>query len=466
MRGRGIFTIGQAGQTCVLHAAQGLARCTLGSVLHDDKVHLEYELTPIKPGKKAQHSLAVSDDVNADEVPADNASTLTRDILGADLALSASAPNGAVPIGDDVALTLAVDNLGPANSKGAVVEFVYPGDQLTFKTASGTGAACSSAATGKLTCALGDFGPTATDKPNFTVIFTTVKSGTAQVFITAIDGGVGDDNHDHVLSNNGKVLDVVVSGPDLSAVDLIQAPSNDVPTGTTVTYTARVQNPSDKEVAGPFTVTVSAPAAQGVFPLTEVTFDGANCTIAGATATCAATTLPLATAMAPSSKSLTVKAMANKPATIPVTVKIAAPATDPNSANNQATVSTVVEGYNLKTSLSTAIATPMRANGDIYRGDTVAYTVVVDNVGKATAPQAILSMPYDPAKLSVTSFDVTAPVTCVNQAAGVLRCALGDLARHRSSRQSAHREGNLRGEAWGHLEPEDDGQRDTCSVGI
>jgi uncharacterized repeat protein (TIGR01451 family) len=237
-----------------------------------------------------------------------------------------------------------------------------------------------------------------------TLSATVLQSAPATVTNTAVVGGGGEAN---LLNDTASNTANVISSADMSVTDA-GLPSPTVAAGANITYTQVVTN-NGPSAADNATVVATIPANT-----TLVSFSapaGWSClnTTTGATGNVVCSNANMA-AVSSGTFTLVVKVTAGTAngTTIGETVSVGSSALDPNSANNTASVSTLVgaTGANLSVT-NVGSPVPVQAATDIT------YTQVVTNTGTTPVTGATFSETATPAA-DLTFVSVTAPAgwTC------------------------------------------------------
>jgi uncharacterized repeat protein (TIGR01451 family) len=233
---------------------------------------------------------------------------------------------------------------------------------------------------------------------------TVLQSAPATVTNTAVVGGGGEAN---LLNDTASNTANVISSADMSVTDA-GSPSPIVAAGANITYTQVVTN-SGPSAGDNATVISTIPANT-----TLVSFSapaGWSClnTKAGATGNVVCSNANMA-AVTSGTFTLVAKVTAGTPngTTIVETVSVGSSALDPNSANNTASVSTLVgaTGPNLSV---TNVGSPV----PVQAGNDITYTQVVTNTGTTAVTAATFSETATPAA-DLTFVSVTPPTgwTC------------------------------------------------------
>jgi uncharacterized repeat protein (TIGR01451 family) len=279
--------------------------------------------------------------------------------------------------GSTASYTIPVSNLSPYGATNALVTIndTLP-TGITPSGATGTGWACSIAAQ-TVSCMRSDMLAGSSSYPAITVNANVAQSAPATVTNTAMVGGGGEIN---LANDSATDVATVVSTADLSVTNV--GSPNPVAAGSNVTYTQVVSNngPSaadnatliDPIPANMALVSVAAPAGWScIAPGGTGSLVCTNSDMAGSTSG----TFTLVMQVASGTANGTV---------ITETASVSFSASDPNTANNTASVNTVV-GTTAKGELTvTNVASP----NPVAAGSNITYTQVVTNTGTAAATTA------------------------------------------------------------------------------
>ena len=292
--------------------------------------------------------------------------------------------------------TVLVSNLSPF---GATNGLVTVNDTLpvglTPATAVGTGWSCSIASQ-TVSCVAP--GMAANSSSSITITANVLQTAPSTVTNTAFVSGGGEIN----LANDS-ATDVanVVSSADISVTNA--ASPNPVAAGSNITYTEIVTNngPSAGDNA---TLVATIPANTTFVSMTAPS--GWTCTTGSSNVVCSIVSLVGGTS---ATFSLIVKVNAGTAngTVITETASVSSAANDPNSANNTATVSTVVG----TTAGGELTVTNSASPNPVIAGNKITYTQVVANTGTITATGASFS---EATPANTTFFSVTPPAgwTC------------------------------------------------------
>jgi uncharacterized repeat protein (TIGR01451 family) len=279
--------------------------------------------------------------------------------------------------GSTASYTIPVSNLslyGPTNAAVTINDTLPTG--VTPSSASGTGWACSIAAQ-TVSCMRSDMLAGASTYPAITVNANVTQSAPATVTNTAMVGGGGEIN----LANDS-ATDVanVVSSADISVTN-VETP-NPVAAGGNVTYTQVVTN-NGPSAADNATLVDAIPANMGFVSVSAPA--GWSCIPPGSTGSLVCTNSDMAGSTSGTFTVVMQVASGTANGTvINETASVSSSASDPNPANNTATVSTVV-GTTAKGELTvTNVASP----NPVAAGSNISYTQVVTNTGTSAATTA------------------------------------------------------------------------------
>ena len=318
----------------------------------------------------------------------------------ADLSLTKSltAPAGGPYLtGTDITYTISIANAGPDTAITPAITDVLPAG-VTYVSSSAT---CAEAA-GTVTCTLADL--IAGDSASATITVTPNAAGTLTntASATSITGDPAPGD------NSGSETTIVVEPADLAVSAAVTSPA--APpylNGQDLTYIVTIDN------NGPGVAVT--PTLEFTLP-TGVTFVSApaGCIQAGGIVTCA-----LADMASGASIALDIVVTPTTTGTRSATAVIATASIDTVVANDTATVDVTVEPA-ADLSVNAAVTAP--AAGPYLNGQNLTYTLTVANAGPDTANAPVLTV-----TLPVGVTFASAPAGC-NEVAGVVTCALADLA--------------------------------------
>ncbi|HMP43068.1 MAG TPA: DUF11 domain-containing protein, partial [Roseiflexaceae bacterium] len=261
---------------------------------------------------------------NTPVVPTNTPTTTPTAVL-ADLSISKSGPATA-SVGSNVTYTLLVTNNGPATANGVtVVDTLTAPGGATLVSATSTQGSCSGSA--PITCAIGTLN--AGSNATITVIVNATGAGT----ITNT-GAVSSSTSDPNTANNSSGVTTTVSTVNVDLSVTKTGPGSAVTIGSNVTYQVRVTNNSG---------TTSATNVQLVD-----TFSGVAATLVSATPTqgsCTGTgpiTCNLGTLAPGGMVDIAVVLQPTATGTLTNQVNVSGSESDPNTANNTATVNTSI----------------------------------------------------------------------------------------------------------------------------
>lgn len=277
-----------------------------------------------------------------------------------------------------------INNYGPSTARNAKLVDMLPAEVEFVKAylmidgqAGSSPLACTLTSSNTLACQIGDVPVTGG------IIGSTIMLVDVRIRPDTPDGAtitnnafLISDTSDPDMDNNSSDFEVTVSAEADLEITKTSSPAK-VYAGEQVKYTLTVTNdgPSDAtEVA----VTDTLPAELAY----EI--DSAQCSVAGQVVTCALGPLP-----AGESRSIDIWARL-LPDTLPGTVfvnqaEVAGSVTDPDSANNTAQSATLALG---KADLR--IVKFGKPDGDVRAGESLEYTIVVDNLGPGYAHDVVL----------------------------------------------------------------------------
>jgi uncharacterized repeat protein (TIGR01451 family) len=274
---------------------------------------------------------------------------------------------------------------------------------LTPLTAAGTGWTCSISGQ-TVSCVRSDSLAAGSAYASITLSASVLQSAPATVTNTAVVGGGGEGN---LLNDTATDTANVISSADMSVTDS-GSPSPLVAAGSNITYTQVVTN-NGLSAADNATLVATIPANTTLVSLAAPA--GWSCLNVGlgATGNVVCTNSDMAAATS-GTFTMVVKVTAGTAngTVIGQTVTVGSSALDPNSANNTASVSTIVgaTGPNLSV---TNVGTPV----PVQAGSDITYTQVVTNTGTTAATGGSFSEAITPAA-NMTFVSVAQPAgwTC------------------------------------------------------
>lgn len=322
--------------------------------------------------------------------------------VAADLSIGKSDAPDPVSAGQPLTYTLTVQNNGPDDALGIVVEDPLPVG-LTFASAAPAQGSCTG--TSVVTCRLGGL----------------VNGASAAIQITVIPSDSGTPSNAATVSaatpdpnpNNNAVSTSTTINPAADLATTMTTAPNPVPVGGSLTYSVLVTN-NGPSVATGVTATVTWPAT--------VTFGS----VAPSQGTCTPTPGQVACALGSlasgSTASIAVVVRPNTTNTVNATATVTGAVPDPNGANNSANVNTTVVVLSGSADL---VLTVGDAPDPARLGEGLAYTASVRNAG----PDAATGVQVNAAAPDDTTVGQVAPTqgTCTVSGSAV-SCALGDLA--------------------------------------
>lgn len=317
------------------------------------------------------------------------------------------------------AYTLTVTNRGPDPAVGPITVTDTLPAQLGSINISTTGWTCSLAVT-TVTCVFsGSLAANASLTPIVVTgtIAPSVASGTSLTNTATVTGKTADPDPSN---NSSSVTDTVTRQADLSIAKQVQG---EVVAGQEATYSLAVTNQGASDSLGRITVTDVLPAGT-----TFVSATGTNWTCAEADATVTCTTAADVTLAAHASlPSITVKIKVPSATTgnLTNTARVQGTTPDPNSANNEASVTTPVV-------TRADLALTKEAVGDFVAGQPGTYRFTVVNLGPSDAAGPVKITDTLPSGMTYMSSSGSA-WDC-SSADGVLTCQLpGGLANGATS---------------------------------
>jgi large repetitive protein len=391
-----------------------LVACTISLLPNGNSAQFTITVQPQTtiPNGTVLSNTATSSTSSSDSNPNNNSSTVMTTVTNtADLSIFKSGPASAVA-GNNITYTITLTNNGPSPAVNAAWTDTLPAGTTfvselqttgpTFTCTTGATISCSIAtlasgasASFSVTAAIGG------SVPNGTVLSNTATSSTSSV----------DPSSNN---NSSTVMTTVSASADVSIVK--SGPATAV-NGTDVTYTVTVAN------AGPSTaanVTMIEGNPQNTTFVSETQNSGPTftCSTVNGNTTCTIASLASgATAVftivihLPSGAGTT--SMGN-------TAGVSSTTPDPNSTNNQSTVTTIVSS---QANLGVTKTAPAGANA----GSNITYTIAVNNAGPSDAANVTLSDTLPAGTTFVSESQTTGPLfTCTTGA--TVTCTIASFA--------------------------------------
>lgn len=317
-----------------------------------------------------------------DPTPGNNSATATSVITAsADVGVvlaPAAGQSSTVTAGELVNFTVSIVNNGPSTATGVVVSGQVPPGLEPVPGSSG--GACTESG-GTVTCVVGNLPPGAVlTVPLQTRVLPSTDAG--PVSGTAV---IGSATPDPVTANNSSSTTLtVVTRADLQVAKSVD--TDPLVAGGPAVYTLTVTNPGPSDARA---VQISDTLAADLAVLGASPSQG-TCTVTGQTVDCTDAVLPAGSAI-----TVTVPVTVDPGAVGPIgnTVTVTSP-TDPNTANNTATISTaVVQRAHL-------VLTKSQNPATVVAGSAVVYTLALTNTGPSDAFGTLVGDPL-PGNLTV-----------------------------------------------------------------
>jgi uncharacterized repeat protein (TIGR01451 family) len=290
----------------------------------------------------------------------------------ADLGVTLAAAPNPVTVGQTLTYTLNVANAGPSDATGTVLSDQLPAG-VSLVSAQPSQGACSGTTT--LSCSLG----TVPAGGSASVVLQVIPNAAGTLTDSAsVTSGVTDPN---TTNNNASITVTAVAAAqpvaDLS-LSLTAAP-NPVTVGQTLTYTLNVSNAGPSDATG---TVLSDQLPAGVSLASAQPTQGA----------CSGTTTlscSLGTVPAGGSASVVLQVIANAAGTLTDTASVTSGVTDPNPANNNASVT--VNAVDVPQPVADISLSLTAAPNPVTVGQTLTYTLNVSNAGPSDATGTVLS---------------------------------------------------------------------------
>ena len=352
----------------------------------------------------------------------------------ADLSVTNTASAPTVVAGNTITMTAVVKNNGPATAAFATFTETIPANTTlgaTFTAPSGW--ACNTipvGGTGTLTCS--NTSVLSGASSTFPVVLQ-VNAGTAAGTVISAVADVNSNTTDPNNGNNEAIATTVVASAGQADLAVTSTDSPDpVSPGNNISYTQSITNNGPTAITASGTTTVTFTDAIPASTTLGATFtapSGWTCnTIAvGSTGTLTCTLN--------SGQTLAIGAVVNFPLVVKVNNGVAPGTTitnspnitssvgDPNTANNTATVSTIVASPSQADVSILKTASPEPVN----QGTNLAYTLAVKNGGPALALSVVVT-DVIPAQVTYTSSFSTAGSCSYASATTTVTCSLGSVS--------------------------------------
>ncbi|OYN96869.1 hypothetical protein CGZ96_11275 [Enemella evansiae] len=323
----------------------------------------------------------------------------------ADLAISKTSTPATQTAGSNVTYNVTVTNNGPSTAQGVQFVDTLPAGVSYVSSAPPSGTTCS--VSGRtVTCTIGSLANGA----SVTVpITTTIAPATtaAQVNTATVSSTTSDYN---TANDTATAQTTVTTSADLSLAKT--ASPTTVAPGNNVTYTLTARN-AGPSVATAVNITDVLPSGMS---FVSATAPGATCTESNGTVTCRADSLAVG-------GTITITIVAKVGASTPVgqltnTGRISATTTDPNAANNTASVTVNVAPQADLQVTKTSLTNPVVA------GQQARFSIRIVNNGPSDATNVTLTDPT-PAGTTFLSAN-TSQGTCTGT--GTVSCQIGTIA--------------------------------------
>ena len=337
------------------------------------------------PATVAAGTITASSSVTAttgDPNSANNSTTVTTQVLvNCDLAVTNSGTPSPVTAGNTITYTQIVTNSGPSNCSTATVTEATPANttfvSVGVVTSGGGTWTCPNSA--PVSCANPSVPPGSTG--TITAVYR-VNAGTAAGTIITDTVTAGTTSTDTNSANNSATASIAVASAAQTDLSVTNAASpNPAAAGGNVTYSQTVNNGGPAAATG-VVLSETLPANTTFVSLTGPA--GWTCTTTSPYTCSDTANLGV---NAPASFTFVVKVNNTVAAgsTITQTDSVTSTTTDPNSANNSATVNVQVADSADLSVTNAASPVPVQA------GNNITYTQVVSNAGPSTATSVILT---------------------------------------------------------------------------
>jgi uncharacterized repeat protein (TIGR01451 family) len=343
--------------------------------------------------------------------------TLVAVAASADIAVTNKASVTTVAPGGSISYAQTVINNGPSAATSITFTEAIPTNTTFASLANPSGWSCTGPAvgsTGSITCTFASLAAGAS--AGFTVGVTvgaTVSLGTVISSVDAATSAVTDPNS----ANNTATALVTVSTAGTADLSVTKVGNpNTVVAGTNLVYTIIFTNNGPAAAAS---ATLSDPFPANTTYVSGVTPTGWTCSILASTLSCTNPSVAASTS-ATFTETFTVASGTVAGTVIANTVTVGSTTPDPIMSNNVATANTTVASPTQADLSITKTASPEPVN----QGDSLVYTITVNNNGPATALSVVVT---DPLPSAVTYQSASTSVGTCSQGSATVTCNLGDL---------------------------------------
>ena len=358
--------------------SSGTVTCSEGTMTpgQTGTIHVVATANAVGP----QHDVAA---ISADE-PDPNAqnNTASADInVGptADLTITKTTSTPNVPAGATATYNLQVQNAGPSDAHSVLISDPLPAGETFIDASADSGGSCAESA-GEVTCTIPQLavGQAANVKLDVTAGFS--LAGTTVLNTATVTAQEDDTNPPADLTSSVPVN--VGPAADLSIVKTAPAQS---PAGSNLEYSLQVKNSGPQDATG---VTVTDPLPAGESFVSVQPTQG-SCQDAGQTISCS---LGNVADGAGASVQLTVSVPTSEQGqTLTNTAIVTGDRSDPNTANNSSSVSTVIgTPVNVQVPHTRLLVTKKAQTNTVRAGGSTKYTLTVRNAGGTAAKDVAL----------------------------------------------------------------------------
>lgn len=343
----------------------------------------------------------------SDPNSANNSTTVVTGVnVVCDLAVTNSGSPNPVASGSNITYTQIITNSGPSNCSAAALTEPTPANTTFVSVAvvNSGGATWACPNTAPVACSASSSLPPGSSA-TVTAIYR-VTGGTTIADTVTVSTTTRDTN----TANNSATANTTVAsaGADLSVTN--SGSPNPVTAGNNITYTQTVTNAGPAAAANPF-LTETVPAGATAVSLNGPA--GWTCVLASLRCNGPATMAANTTAGNFTFVVSVGSGVANG-TVLPQTASVGPTATDPNTANNSATVNTLVAGTADLSVTNTPSPVPVQPN------NTITYSQVVTNSGPSTATSVSLTETLPP---NTTAQTLTGPGGTWTCNVGTLTCS-------------------------------------------
>jgi uncharacterized repeat protein (TIGR01451 family) len=298
--------------------------CNLGTLASGATATVDITVTPLAAGAVV-NSASVSAN-ETDPVPTDNSTSTVTTVnpASADLSVTATDSPDPVVVGSNFVLTATAANSGPSGATGVVLTFSLPAGAIFVSSAASQGS-CTFGPPATVTCTLGNLASGATATADVTLQATAAGTLSTNMSVVANEADPNTANNSFTEQTTARVLTADLALTKVGSQDPVPATGN-------LSYTLVVTN-NGPDPASNIVLTDTLPAG--------VNFVSANASQGSCTGT-TTVTCNLIGLLSGTSATVTIVIIPPTPGVITNTATVSAMETDPNPADNSASVTTSV----------------------------------------------------------------------------------------------------------------------------